>query len=188
MARKDEGSWWERVALSVLLLAGMCAGCAWNRSELIPIVGRPDTRLVSNWTITEGAVTQAYQLVAAAYPNEVGFCLLGTVQSSREEVGRVDVVADSVVAEASDSADPTHVWFPRVDDCAMPGVVGIGHDHPLSFDRPCEHSDQDALRLVAARALFSFVMCMDGTSEVLWQDGRRAGRRWMKPSEEGGGS
>lgn len=166
------------LALAALLVVPAC-----NPARHVPMVLRPDTRAIGHLIIETETVATMVGLFRAAYPNEAALCLTGAVRDTVVDGSSwlLVNVTDAGLAQA-DSVDPYHVFFPRVPrtGCAGP-VVGIAHDHIYSPpSEPCTHSLPDALVLFnETRALVSIVFCGDGRSEVLFQDGRRAGSHWF---------
>lgn len=166
--------------LACILWATTCVACAHPR--LVPYVSRPDTRMVWGVTVDTAAFRQTIQAFQDAHPNESAVCYHGVVRDTLFQVSNGTAKAlllwlQTVTPAQQDSADKFNVYGPRCPE----ETIGIGHSHPHAGNW-CDHSDTDVRLLFSQRyALVSIIWCLNGESQVLYQDGRRTTIRWRDP-------
>lgn len=164
----------ERWALGAILYATTCTSCA--PPGLVPMVWRPDTRMVVGVRMDSVAAAGSIAVFRAASPNEAAVCYRGVLRDSTDSPLKI-LELTGVSPAASDSADPRDVWFGSTNAGCGPQTVAIGHSHPP--DARCDHSDRDAYTLFGyPSALVSVVWCPSGELSYLWQDGTRTAGRW----------
>ncbi len=145
------------------------------------MVLRPDTRMLWGVTIDSVAFRQTMEAFQAALPNEVAVCYTGVVRDTAFEVSNglanaLLLIIDSATVAPQDSADRFHVYGPTCPN----GTIAVGHSHPYATF--CDQSDQDARLLFNQRkALVSIIWCLNGETQILYQDGRRNMARWRAP-------
>ena len=170
---------------ALLLLVTSCGGYtnAW-----VPMVSRPDTRSILGINVDTVYMQQIVTHMIEARPNEIAFCLYGTVKWdwSPENGTRMGLVTVNRVTVAKMlEVTPRKVLFPKQprSGCIWEeGLLGIAHDHPEPTRGLCKQSDNDSsLLLEDKRVLFAMTLCANGTGEVLWQDGRRHAFIWYDP-------
>lgn len=168
----------ERWSLGAILLASTCASC--HTSPLVPMVWRPDTRMIWGVHLDTTAVRQTMEIFQKALPNEGAVCFAGTLRDTLFAVpdgttvnAKLLMVARAVEAK-HDSVDRFHVYGVH---CGR--VIAIAHSHPYSV--VCSHSLPDANVLFSnPDALASIVFCGAGEAETLYADGRRVTNRWRE--------
>lgn len=170
---------------ALALLVACAPSCVLAPQSYVPMVSRPDTRLIGQILIDSSAGRAMTDRFRAAFPREAAICLTGTVRDTTVE-GESYLVAriTGATAAVSDSADEYHVYFskPRTGCADAPDLIGAAHDH-TSLGYACTHSYPDAnVLFVDPRLLFTLVFCGDGNSEALLQDGRRIAARWAPAS------
>jgi hypothetical protein len=167
---------------ALALLVACAPACVSFPQRYVPMVARPDTRRVVQVTLDSAVMAAVMDVFHAAYPREGAVCLTGIVRDTVVDAQSwLAVQVTGATAARSDSADEYHVYFsgnPRTGCETQPGLVGAAHDHVIS-GYACTHSYPDAnVLFVDPRLLFTLVFCSDGTSEALYQDGRRVTARW----------
>lgn len=166
----------ERWAIGTLLLATTCS-CAVPR--VVPMVPRPDTRMIYAIHVDSLAVESTMAILRAALPSEGAICYRGAIVDTafvRQDSSRVQakmLILTAATKALQDSADLFHVYGVHCDGTE----IAIAHSHPYSPN--CDQSVDDAIVLFDdSRALASIVWCGNGETEVLYQDGRRTTSRW----------
>jgi len=154
----------------------------------VPRAARPDTRSILGLNVDTVYMRQIVTKMIEAEPNEVAFCLYGSIEWdwSPENGDRIGLITVTEVAVAEIlTATPRKIIFPKkpLSGCLWkPGLIGIAHDHPEAAVGMCKQSDADASLLFDdVRVLFAMALCANGTGEVLWQDGRRHYFLWYQP-------
>ncbi len=164
------------------LLVALAAALACARPLLVPLVPRPDTRLIAAVTVDSAALFDGLALFEAALPREAAVCYEGALRDTvLAGEPRRWLFLRRVLPARADSADETHVYFSG-DGAARPceGTLAVGHSHPAGAR--CDHSSDDALLLFYHRdVLVSLVWCPSGDLQILFQDGRRGLTRWRAP-------
>jgi hypothetical protein len=161
----------------VLLLIGLIA-CTPPQAK-VPMTLRPDTRKIVWVTLDTAVFRGMLETFDAALPNETVMCLDGEV-SKIDTLEVLKVRVTKATLAIIDSSNDMTAYLPTepVNGCeTTKNLVGIAHDHVIPVR--CEQSDPDAnVLFVDKRMLFGLVFCLDGWTQILYQDGRRGLTRW----------
>jgi len=160
-----------------LFLLGLIA-CSPYQSK-VPMTLRPDTRKIVWVTVDTSVFREMLENFEAAMPNETVMCLDGEV-SKIDTLEVLKVRVTKATLAIIDSSDDMNAYLPSepVNGCeTTKDLVGIAHDHVIPVR--CDQSDPDAnVLFVDKRLLFGLVFCLDGWTQILYQDGRRGLTRW----------
>ena len=166
----------------VLLLTGLlsCTPAGWSPSK-VPMTLRPDTRKIVWVSLDSTVIRKLTESFEAAMPNETVMCVDGVVSEiTVGEIPALKVKITDVTQAIVDSATPVNAFLPSkpLNGCKNSlDLVGIAHSHVLPGQ--CNQSDPDAnLLFIDKRLLFGLVFCIDGWTQILYQDGRRGLTRW----------
>ena len=169
----------------VVLAVGVVLSCV-HPGSVVPLVRRPDTRLIGMVTLDTNVFRQTMEILQAAMPNEAGLCYTGELRDTTYLVDSTPahgqwLILHGVTQAVADSTGLYNVWYSILSGCTGP-ILAVAHSHPYAFESqgdPCNHSGPDAnVLFLDRRALVSFVWCRDGRLQILYQDGRRNEFRW----------
>ena len=166
----------------LMLLTGLIScGPIYKVKAHVPMVPRPDTRKIVWVSLDSGVLASLLTNFEAAMPNETVMCIEGKLSEvGINGVPALRVTITKVIPAVVDSATPYNAYMSGkpMNGCeSTPDLIGIAHDHVVPGQ--CNQSDPDAnLLFVDRRLLFGLVFCMDGWTQILYQDGRRGLTRW----------
>lgn len=163
----------------LLLLVGVIS-CTPYQTK-VPMVLRPDTRKIVWVSLDSTIIRKLAEGFEAAMPNETVMCVDGVVSEiTVGEIPALKVKITDVTQAVVESATVVNAYLPSkpLNGCeSNPDLVGIAHDHVIPGQ--CNQSDLDAnLLFIDKRLLFGLVFCIDGWTQILYQDGRRGLTRW----------
>jgi hypothetical protein len=171
----------EEVVIKYLLLLIGILSCEPGYQTHVPMALRPDTRRIVWVSLDSSIINVLVENFEKAMPNETVMCIEGEVSEvSLNDTKALRVRITNATPAIVDSATEVSAYLPSkpLNGCkTTQDLVGIAHDHVVPGQ--CNQSDPDAnLLFVDTRLLFGLVFCIDGWTQILYQDGRRGLTRW----------